>query len=183
MRCELIPVCFYHALSVLSKRTPPTATAHLSHLTHTLICVPLSPDHQHPPTTTNPPDNPRAGNKSEAFVLAGKDIQNKLQTIGALSIEDRAFHKFCGMTAVVVSTLWRLLAAHDMIPAKSFAKHVDAILPLCIPKARRYVLHGWCSGGAINPKTLQEYIWPFIYSVSNLEPDVVSVFTIHMNVQ
>ncbi len=39
------------------------------------------------------------------------------------------------------------------------------------------------SEGAVDPKILGRYIWPMIYAVSDMELDVVSVFTVHANVQ
>jgi hypothetical protein len=113
----------------------------------------------------------------EAFVLAGKDIQRKPLTIGALSTEDRAFRNFFDTTAIVASTLWRLLYANDKIPAESGIKHLLWVLYFL----RAYLKQGHTcsmvggSVGAVDPKTLRKYIWPLIYAISDLEPDVVSV--------
>jgi hypothetical protein len=138
----------------------------------------------HPPTM-NPLGNHCAGNRPEAFVLAGKDIQRKSPRIGAVSTEDRAFRKFFGTTAVVTSTLWRLLAANDKIPAESCIKHLLWMLHFL----RAYLKQGaTCSmvgglEGAVDPKTLRKYSWPLIYTVSDMEPDVVSVFNVRTNMQ
>jgi hypothetical protein len=141
-------------------------------------------DHQ-PPPTMNPPGNHRAGDRPEAFVLAGKDIQRKSQRIGAVSTEDRAFRKFFGTTAVVTSTLWRLLAANDKIPAESGIKHLLWMLHFICAYLKQGATCSMVGGleGAIDPKTLCKYIWPLIYAVSDMEPDEVSVFTACKNVQ
>jgi hypothetical protein len=45
------------------------------------------------------------------FLLAGKDIQNKVgQPIGSTGTEDRHFCEFFGTGPFVVSQLWNLLA-------------------------------------------------------------------------
>ena len=133
----------------------------------------------------NPPGNHRAGDRPEAFVLAGKDIQRKSQRIGAVSTEDRAFRKFFGTTAVVTSTLWRLLAANDKILAESGIKHLLWMLHFLrdYPKLGTTCSMAGGSKGAVDPKTLRRYIGQLIYAVSDMEPDVVSVFTVRANVQ
>jgi hypothetical protein len=133
----------------------------------------------------NPPGNHHADDGPEAFVLAGKNIQCKPPRIGAVSTEDRAFRKFFGTTAVSASALWRLLAANDKIPARSGVKHLLLMLHSlhAYPKqgATCFMVGGL--EGAVDPKTLLKHIWPLIYAVSDLEPDVVSVFTVSTKVQ
>jgi hypothetical protein len=105
----------------------------------------------------------------EVFFLAGKDIQRKPLMIGAASAEDCAFRGFFGTTAIFASTLLRFLAANDKIPAESGIKHLLWML---------YFLHAYpkqghtCSmvgglAGAVDPKTLRQYIWPLIYAISD----------------
>ncbi len=131
-------------------------------------------DHQDPPSMNHPVDH----DGPEAFVLAGKDIQRKPLTIGAASTEDRAFRDFFGTTAIVASTLWRFLAANDKIPAKSGIKHLLWMLyfPRAYPKQGHTCSMVGGSAGAVDLKTLRKYIWPLIYAISDMEPDVVSVF-------
>jgi len=113
----------------------------------------------------------------EAFVLAGKDIQRKPLTIGAPSTDNRAFRDFFGATAIVVSTLWRFMATNDKIPAESGIKHLLWALYFlrAYPKQGHMCSMVGGSAGAVDPKTLRKYIWPLIYRISDLEPDVVSV--------
>ncbi len=141
-------------------------------------------DHQHPPTM-NPPGDHHAGNGPEAFVLAGKDIQHKSPRIGAVATEDHAFREFFGTTAVITSTLWRLLTANNKISTKSGVKHLLWMLHFlrAYPKQGATCSMVGGSEGAVDPKTLHKYIWPLIYAVSDMEPDVVSVFTVRANVQ
>jgi hypothetical protein len=138
----------------------------------------------HPPTM-NPPGNHRTGNRPEAFVLAGKDVQRKSPRIGAVSTEDRTFRKFFSTTAVVTSTLWRLLAANDKIPAESCIKHLLWMLHFLHAYPKQSAACSMVGGleGAVDPKTLCKYSWPLIYAVSDMEPDVVSVFTVRTNMQ
>jgi hypothetical protein len=133
----------------------------------------------------NLPGNYHAGNGPEAFVHAGKDIQCKSPRIGAVSTEDHTFGEFFGTTAVIASTLWRLLAANDKIPTESGVKHLlwmIHFLRACLKQGATCSMVGGLEG-AVDPKTLRKYIWPLIYAVSDLEPDVVSVFTVRVNVQ
>lgn len=142
----------------------------------TLFLRDLILDHQHPPTMNHPVDH-HAGDGPEAFVLAGKDIQRKPLTIGAASTEDRAFRDFFGTSAIVASTLWRFLAENDKIPAESDIKHLLWVLYFlrAYPKQGHTCSMVGGSAGAVDPKTLRKYIWPLIYAISDLEPDVVSV--------
>ena len=51
----------------------------------------------------------------EDFILIGKDIQNKSGQCRAPLTEVRAFCKVFGMTAVVVTKLWRFVLQRDII--------------------------------------------------------------------
>ena len=114
----------------------------------------------------------------EAFILWGKEIQNKRgRSIGSDAMEDRAFHEFFGTTATVVSKIWGNLSQQGRVPIEGMAK-----LPLwslyflrAYPKqgATCAVVGG--SAGAFDPKTLQKFIWPFIEAIAELTSDVVSL--------
>jgi hypothetical protein len=112
----------------------------------------------------------------EDFILIGKDIQNKRGQSGAPLTEVRAFHEFFGMSAVVVAKLWSFLSQRDMIPEQGRTNH----LMLALFFMRAYPKEGvTCTtvsglGGAIDPKNLRKYIWPFIHAIAELEPVVVS---------
>ena len=115
----------------------------------------------------------------EDFLLIGKDIQNKSgRGIGSLLTEERTFREFFGTTKVVVAKLWDLLSQWQMIPEDGTTNHIMWALFFmrAYPKEA-----GTCStvgglGGAIDPKTLRKYIWPFIHTIADLLSEVVSFF-------
>ncbi len=111
----------------------------------------------------------------EDFILIGKDIQNKSGQSGAPLTEVRAFREFFGMTAVVVAMLWSFLLQRDMIPEQGRTNHLTWALFFmrAYPKVGVTCATVGGSGGAIDPKTLREYIWPFIHTIAKLEPVVV----------
>jgi hypothetical protein len=108
----------------------------------------------------------------EDFVLIGKDIQNKSgRSIGSAAEEEQAFREFFGTTAPVVTALWKLLAEHTLIPEEGTFKHLLWTLHFF----RAYPKQAVGSGGAIDPKTLWNHIWPFVQAIAWLIPDVVSL--------
>jgi hypothetical protein len=113
----------------------------------------------------------------EDFVLIGKDIQNKSgRSIGSAAEEERAFREFFGTTAPVVTALWKLLTEHTLIPEEGTIKHLLWTLHFfrAYPKQAVACSTVGGSGGAIDPKTLRNHIWPFIEAIAFLIPDVVS---------
>jgi hypothetical protein len=110
------------------------------------------------------------------FFLAGKDIQNKAdRPIGSAGTEDRHFREFFGKGLFVVSQLWNLLAHNDFIPPEGDMKHLLWTLHFlkAYPKQAAICLTVGGSAGAIDPKMLQKYMWPFIRAVADFEPAVV----------
>ena len=112
----------------------------------------------------------------EDFILIGKDIQNKSGQSGAPLTEVRAFREFFGTTAVVVVKLWSFLLQGGMIPEQGRTNHLMWALFFmrAYPKAGVTCAMVGGSGGAIGPKTLWTYIWPFTHAIAELEPVVVS---------
>ncbi len=55
------------------------------------------------------------------------------------------------------------------------ASSLDTPLSESISEAICCLLNGWGSTGAIDPKTFQKYMWPFIPSIADLETAVVSL--------
>jgi hypothetical protein len=114
----------------------------------------------------------------EEFILWGKEIHNKSRcSIGSDTMEDRAFHEFFGTTANVVSKIWGHLLQQDLVPIEGSAKHLlwSLYFMRAYPKERiTYTVVGGLVG-AIEPNTLQHYIWPFIEVMAELAPDVVSL--------
>ena len=59
----------------------------------------------------------------EAFILWGKEIQNKSRrSIGSDAMEGRAFREFFGTTATVVSKIWGNLSQQGRVPIEGMAK-------------------------------------------------------------
>ena len=112
------------------------------------------------------------------FLLEGKDIQNKVgQPIGSAGTEDCHFREFFGTGPFVVATLWILMAEYDVIPPEGEIKHLLWTLHFLKAYPRQAAVCSTVGGstGAIDPKTLQKYMWPFICAVADLEPAVVSI--------
>ena len=113
----------------------------------------------------------------EDFLLIGKDIQNKSgRGIGSLLTEERTFREFFGTTKVVVAKLWDLLSQWQMILEDGTTNHIMWALFFmrAYPKEAVTCSTVGGSGGAIDPKTLRKYIWPFIRAIAGLESEVVS---------
>jgi hypothetical protein len=73
--------------------------------------------------------------------------------------------------------LWDLLVEHGLLPHKGKIKHLLWALYFmkvyATESATCSVLGG--SQGAIDPKTLRKWVWPFIYAIDYLTSEVVSV--------
>ena len=113
----------------------------------------------------------------EDFLLIGKDIQNKSgRGIGSSLTEERTFREFFGTTKVVVAKLWDLLSQWQMIPEDGTTNHIMWALFFmrAYPKEAVTCSTVGGSGGAIDPKTLPKYIWPFIHAIAGLQSEVVS---------
>ena len=93
----------------------------------------------------------------EAFILWGKEIQNKSRhSIGSDAMEDRAFREFFGMTATVVSKIWGNLSQRGTVPIEGTAKHLLWSLYFMRAYPKQGVTCAVVGGlaGAIDPKTL-----------------------------
>ena len=68
------------------------------------------------------------------------------------------------------------MAQKDFIPPKGETRHLLWTLHFlkAYPKQAAVCSTVGGSAGAIDPKTLRKYMWPFIRAVADLEPDVVS---------
>ena len=113
----------------------------------------------------------------EDFLFIGKDIQNKSSRgIGSSLTEERTFREFFGTTKVVMAKLWDLLSQWQMIPEDGTTNHIMWALFFmrAYPKEAITCSTVGGSGGAIDPKTLQKYIWPFIRVTAGLQSEVVS---------
>ena len=90
------------------------------------------------------------------------------------------FCSFFGTSVEVVINLWHLLAEHNLLPCKAKIKHLLGTLffmkvYLTAPSTCS-VLGGSCS--AIDPKTMQKWVWKIIQKITKLGPLMVSVIAI-----
>jgi hypothetical protein len=114
----------------------------------------------------------------EDFIFWGKEIQNKSGcSIGSDAMEDRAFREFFGTTATVVLKIWGKLSQRGTVPKKGTAKHLlwSLYFMRAYPKQSVTCAVVGGSAGAIDPKTHQKFIWPFIEAIADLTSDVVSL--------
>jgi hypothetical protein len=114
----------------------------------------------------------------EDFILWGKEIQNKSgHSIRLDAMEDRAFGEFFGTTANCVSKNRGHLSQRDLVPIEGSAKKLLWSLYFIRAYPKQGITCAVVGGlaGAIDPKTLQKYIWPFIEARAELAPDVVSL--------
>lgn len=112
------------------------------------------------------------------FFLAARDIQNRMsRNVGTAQMEDRRFRELYGARMEIVVHLWVMMDDDDLLPPKSKPKHL--LWTLFFLKV--YPREGpGCSavgglGGAVDPKTLQKWVWLFIERIGELADKVVSV--------
>jgi hypothetical protein len=80
------------------------------------------------------------------------------------------------MGSFVALLLCNLLAFNNFVPPEGEMKHLLWTLHFLKAYPKQAVICSTVGGsaGAIDPKTLRKYMWPFICAVANLEPAVVS---------
>ena len=113
---------------------------------------------------------------AEDVILIGRDIQNKSGLGNGSARDERTFREFFGTTAVIVLKVWLLLTTHCMCPEAGTIQHLMWALHFmrAYPKEAVVCTVVGGSGGAIDPKTLRKYIWPFIHALAEVSPLVVS---------
>lgn len=116
----------------------------------------------------------------EDFYFLGREIANRSgHRVGSEATEDERFRSHFGCGAHIALILYQRLKASDLIPEVSPTpvKHLlwALFFKKCYPKEKLACGTVGGSNGAIDPKTLRKYIWPFIKAISDLEPEVVSL--------
>ena len=117
----------------------------------------------------------------DEFVYEIRAIQNRLgRRLGTSFMESRRFRDFFGASSAITMILWDLLVEHRLVPRKGKIKHLLWALYFmkvyASESATCSVLGG--SRGAIDPKTLRKWVWPFIYAIADLFSEVVSVIVL-----
>lgn len=95
--------------------------------------------------------------------------------------EDTRFRSMFGTSALVCITAWRMMAQHNLLPPEhQFVHYLWALLFMKVYPDNETALCTLCGGR--DPKTVRKYIWPYIFSLYELNFYVVSSFSfsIHM---
>ena len=105
------------------------------------------------------------------------DIQNRLRRrTRSNDMERRGFREFFGTSVEIVCMLWHLLVEHNLLPEGGKLKHLLWTLYFfkVYPKQGPGCAALGGSGGAIDPKTLRKWVWPFSDAIADLHAHVVS---------
>ena len=116
------------------------------------------------------------------FYTISKEIQNRQgESTGSELSEDRRFRSFFGCSAEVAVTLWTTQAQCLLLPHEGQILHLlwALFFMKCYPTEEPACAAAGGQRGAVDPKTLRKYIWPFIVAIADLESHVVSKVYVH----
>ena len=111
------------------------------------------------------------------FLMMAKEVQHQSgQKICADVTEDRHFRDFFGVGVHVAIITWTLLVKNALLPEGAMVPHLlwAMYFLFCYHKQEEGYAAAAGEKGAIDPKTWRKYIWPMIYTLSDLESVVVS---------
>lgn len=139
-----------------------------------------------------PSSMPSASSEADEFYRLARGIQHRSGLSKAsFATEDRRFREYFGVSVIVALSAWRLLVKHDLLPDETevgVASREHMLWAMYFLKCYPRTGEGCGAAGgstrknsAVDPKTWRKYIWPMIYSLSDLESIVVSHFTGHIN--
>ena len=119
---------------------------------------------------------------SEEFVVPdflglGCEIQNRsMRQLGSTLVEERRFKEFFGTSVIVVEILWEMLYEDGLVPDNGQPKHLlwMCYFLKCYTKQAPGCSAVGGTSGAVDPKTMQKWVWEFIDSVGELVDEVVS---------
>jgi hypothetical protein len=91
-------------------------------------------------------------------------------------VEERHFHDFFGTNIFIAGPVWDMLGQKGLLPERSKPKHLLWTLYFLkvYPKQSLGCSAVGASKGAVNPKTMQKWVWQFITCIGELTDDVVS---------
>ena len=125
-------------------------------------------------------DKDNDGDTEEAmFLRDARDIQNRTSwCVGTAAMEDRRFRSNFGVGIAIVMKVWLMLWEDGLRPKKSKPKHLLWTLYFLnvFPREAPGCSTVGGSKGAIDPKTLQKWVWLFIERIAELADEVVSYF-------
>ena len=111
------------------------------------------------------------------FYIFGKEVQNRSgQKVCTTMTEERRFHDFFGVGALVAIAAWNLLTVNNFVPDDgTILQFLWALFFMKMyPKQGLACSAAGGRDGAVDPKTFCKYVWPFIYALADLESIVVS---------
>ena len=135
-------------------------------------------------------DEPRAKRRRdlttvEDFYRLGKEVQNRSgQKLCVEGTEDRRFREYFGGSVHTAINAWKLLNDHNKLDEGSEVSHMlwSMYFMKCYPRTQEAcAAAGAADSGAVDPKTWKKYRWPMIYSLADLEAEVVSNFLLFYN--
>ena len=116
------------------------------------------------------------------FYTISKEIQNRQgESTGSESSEDHRFRAFFGCSAEVAARLWAMLVECLLLPHQGQILHLlwALFFMKCYPTEEPACAAAGGQRGAVDPKTLRKYIWPFIVAIADLESHLVSYLYFH----
>ena len=139
-----------------------------------------------------PSSMPSASSEANEFYGIARAIQHRSGLSKAsFATEDCCFREYFGVSVIVALAAWRLLVKQDLLPDKTkvdMASPEHMLWVMYFLKCYSRTGEGCGAAGgltrknsAVDPKTWRKYIWPMIYSLSDLESIVVSHFTGQIN--
>ena len=136
-------------------------------------------------TTTSIPRAQFGLTPAEDMYHLGRQIERRSgMKMGTFATEDRKFREFFGGSVFVALAAWRLLKNNDLLPEESGMQAPQYLL-WAMFFMKNYPKEGPACGAAggstnsknaVDPKTWRNYVWPYIYALSDLEGPVVSLF-------
>jgi hypothetical protein len=115
------------------------------------------------------------------LVPAIRDIMNWFPCPNAaLLTKTCAFRETFGMSLHLVEKLWFLLNQEELQPVSGCPEHLLWVLHFMkvYPKQALGCVAVGMSGGAIDPKTHQKWVWAYIKAVAKLMDEVISIFIV-----
>ena len=126
-----------------------------------------------------PSSMPSASSEADELYRLARAIQHRSGLSKAsFATEDCRFREYFGVSVIVALAAWRLLVKHDLLPDETEVgvaspEHMLWVMYFlkCYPRTGEGC--GAAGGStrknsAVDPKTWRKYIWPMIYSLSDL---------------
>jgi len=110
------------------------------------------------------------------FHHAAREIMNRAgRGVGTAAMEDRHFRSFFGAQFEIVRMVWDMLGEGGLCPEKSEPKHLLWTLYFLkvYPREGPGCATIGGSRGAVDPKTMRNWVWLFLERIAELADEVV----------